>query len=106
MEFLVFAVIFLVCMGIAKAINSARRAPVVNGAAIYLVLAVVFIVLNLVMASRSDLDPYQLGYALGRRITPAVCVGLIALYYFFKFRSDKVRERINRLRGQGLRDDA
>ncbi|KRA20795.1 hypothetical protein ASD69_05685 [Lysobacter sp. Root604] len=104
MLFFVFALIFLACLGIAKVINSARRTLTINGAAIYLVLAGAFIVFNLVMASRSDLGPYQLGRALGRSIAPAAFVGFIALYYFFKFRSDKIHERIKKLRDQGLRD--
>lgn len=107
MEFLGFVLLFLICMGIAKAVNSLRRTLTINGAAIYLMLAALFVAFNIFMASRSDLEPYQLGYTFGRSVTPAILVGLVALYYFFKFKSDKAHERhVKSLREKMARDDA
>ncbi|GAB1597150.1 hypothetical protein PAGU2638_28300 [Lysobacter sp. PAGU 2638] len=76
-------------MGIAKAINKMRGGFVINGAAVYLLLAAAFITWAGYLASQSNLPPGPRGYVFGHTIGPALIVGAAALYYFFKFRSEK-----------------
>ncbi|WP_157074306.1 hypothetical protein [Pseudoxanthomonas mexicana] len=93
MELVGFFVVFLVCMGIAKAINAMRGRLTVNGAGIFLALVAVFIAWNVFMAWQSSLPAYELGYALGRNVGPALIVGAVAVYYFFSFRTEKAHQR-------------
>ncbi len=101
MELVVFIIIFLICMGVAKAINSIRKRLIVNGAAIYLVLAAIFLAWNIYMVWHSNLPSYQRGYAFGYSITPMLVVTTVAIYYFFKFRSKKAHQtRVQQLHQQ------
>lgn len=107
MELIGFIIVFLACLGIAKAINSARRRLTVNGAAIFLALAAIFIAWNIYMAWQANLPPYQLGYAFGRNVGPLILVSGVAVYYFFKFRSDKAHElHVKKLREQRAASEA
>ena len=101
MELAGFAIVFLACMGIAKIINVLSRRLVVNGAAIYLALALAFVAWNVFMAWNSKLEPFQVGYVFGRNIAPMAVVAAVAVYYVFKFRSDKVHDaHVKRMREQ------
>jgi hypothetical protein len=102
-----FFVLFLVCMGLARIVNAIRGRLTVNGAAIHLLLTLVFAVFIVVMAVRADLQTGAFGYALGYKLGPALLVGVLAAHYVFKFRGEKANEaRVRRLREQRLRTDA
>ncbi len=107
MELVGFIIVFLICMGVAKAINSIRGRLIVNGAAVYLALAAVFLAWNIYMAWHSNLPSFQVGYAFGRNITPMLIVSAVAAYYFFKFRSDKAHQlHVQKLRAQRAANEA
>ena len=93
MELVGFFLVFLVCMGVAKAINAAQGRLAVNGAGIFLVLSAIFIAWSIAMVWQAGLPPYEQGYALGRGTIPAFIVSAIAVYYFVKFRSEKAHQR-------------
>ncbi|HAI45095.1 MAG TPA: hypothetical protein DCM50_00085, partial [Stenotrophomonas sp.] len=77
MELLAFFLVFLLCMGLAKAVNAIRGRLTVNGAAIHLLLTLIFAVYIVVTAVRADLPPGAFGYALGYTLTPALLVGAL-----------------------------
>ncbi|MGE8216902.1 MAG: hypothetical protein ACN6RD_11955 [Stenotrophomonas maltophilia] len=107
MELLGFFVVFLLCMGLAKAVNAIRGRLTVNGAAIHLLLTLIFAVYIVVTAVRADLPPGAFGYALGYALTPALLVGALAAFFVFRFRADKADQaRVQRLREQRLRAGA
>lgn len=106
MELVAFVMVLLMCLGLAKIVNAVLKRRVVNGAAIYLLLALVYVGWNVVLASGSGLAPFDKGHVFGQSVAPALMVGLIALYFCFKFRSDKAHEvRVRKLREQRARDD-
>lgn len=107
MELVGFIIVFLVCMGIAKAINAMRGRLTVNGAGIYLGLAALFVAWNVSLVWGSGLPPYELGYASGRNVGPALIVGAVAAYYFFSFRTEKAHQRhVQQLRQARAEADA
>ncbi|WP_313173192.1 hypothetical protein [Stenotrophomonas sp.] len=107
MEIIGFAIVLLICMGIAKAINAMRGRLTINGAAIFLALAAAFTAWNIYMAWHSDLSSYQVGYAFGRNLAPVILVSTIATYFFFKFRSAKAHELyVKKLREQRAAGEA
>ena len=107
MELFGFIIVFLICMGIAKAINSIRGRLIVNGAAVFLALVAVFVTWNIYMAWHSTLPPGQVGYVFGYTLAPALVVSVIAGYYFVRFRSDKAHQlHVQKLRQQRVADEA
>lgn len=99
METIVFAIILLVCLGIGKVTNTLARRLVLNGAGIYLALFAAFATWNIYISWTSNLDSFQLGYALGRNITPALIIAVVAAFFFFKFRKDRAHQlHVQRLR--------
>ena len=93
MELIGFILVFLVCMGVAKAINAARGRLTVNGAGIFLLLSAAFVAWNIVMAWQSTLPADDVAYALGRQAVPVFIMSAVAAYYFFSFRSEKAHQR-------------
>ncbi len=99
MELIGFAIVLFVCLGIGKIINIMARRLVFNGAGLYLALFAAFAIWNIYLSWNSTLDSFQMGYALGRNITPPLIIALVATYFFFKFRTDKAHQlRVQKLR--------
>jgi hypothetical protein len=107
MELIGFILVFLVCMGVAKAINAACGRLVVNGAGIFLLLSAVFVGWIIAMAWQSTLPGDDVAYALGRHSVPVLIMSAVAAYYFFNFRSEKAHQRhVQKLRQARAEADA
>lgn len=107
MELIAFAIVLLACLGIGKVFNVMARRLVLNGAALYLVLFAAFASWNIYLAWSSSLDSFQLGYTLGRAITPALIVAVVATFLFFKFRKDKAHQlHVQKLRQKRAESNA
>lgn len=107
MELIVFSAVLLACLGIGKVVNAVARRPVLNGAGLYLVLFAAFTIWNIYMAWSSNLESFQVGYSLGRSITPALIIAVVATYFFFRFRANRAHQRhVQKLREQRAERDA
>jgi uncharacterized membrane protein HdeD (DUF308 family) len=88
-------VAFLLCMGVAKAINASRKSSAVNGAGIYLTLAALSFAFSIYTFANSG----HLAEAIGRLTGGTLPVVAVAAYCFRKFRWSKAEDaRVGRPR--------